>query len=227
VPKLFKRFGDTFLTSLYIYLFYLCVESHIYTYHLKFFKRKGECFLPLELNTLPVPYIKNSDGSYAIIYPNSDGYLNLDRGVTFYLSCTDGRFIFQNPGTSRIDIEVTCDDGQNVWSDGGNFNFLSFRCVQTPMSDIKVFSQECQGLDTVVAKVGFRTEHTFLPQYGICFDTIEMNSLYTWYEARVPNEFQNIDYDTSRSMMPNNPEIYKHINLNYVYAIRNQVSTII
>jgi len=182
--------------------------------------------LPLASNKLPVPYIKNSDGSYAIVYPNSYGYLNLNQGVTFYLSCTDGRFVFQNPGTSRIDIKVTCDDGLDVWSDGVNHNFDTFRCVETPMSDIKVFHQECQGENTVVAKVGFQTQHTFLPQYGICFDKIRMNNLYTWYEGRLPNENPNIDYNTG-SLMPNNPEIYNGMNLEILYIANHQVSTII
>jgi len=57
-----------------------------------------------------------------------------------------------------------------------------------------VTQDACRGPTDLVAYVGFQTGHVFLMQYGICFDTIEINSLYTWYEARTPFINQGVEY---------------------------------
>jgi len=186
--------------------------------------------LPLVSNSLPVPYIQYSDGSYAILYPNSEGFLELKYGVTFYLSCTESRFEFQPRNTQRIDLQVTCHDGELVTMFNGisyeSYDFRSFLCMGTPKSDVEISYQECKGPNTVVAKVGFRTQFTFLPQYGICFDTLEINSLYSWYEARMPNKNLNFDYGSQPPFL-NCSQLYSDIDVNKAYSIKSQVSIII
>jgi len=192
------------------------------------FECKGSCLLPLQSDFLPVPYMQYSDGSFGIIYPNRNGFLELEHGAKFYVSCTNGRFTFQDPRAGRIDKELTCHDGENVAIFNGRiYSFQNFLCTKTPNSDTLVFRLECRGPNTVVAQVGFKVQHTFLPQYGICFDMKEHNSLYTWYEARVPNKNKNIFDKPQLSIQDSSELLYDDLDVNAAYTVESQVSTII
>jgi len=185
--------------------------------------------LPLESHLLPVPYVQYSDGTFGIMYPNSDGKLELDYGVTMTLSCPNSSFVIQNSNTRKIDIHVECYEGEFVrTSDMVVYNFRELFCNETPMAVLFVYGQECKGPNTVVAKVGYDTQYAFLPQYGVCFDKTEKISLYTWYEARLPNKNQKVVYDSQpkskwRSI---SSELYNGVNVNDAYTVVSQVSTI-
>jgi len=200
----------------------MCRDSYLY---LPLFKCKGDCFLPLTSNNMPVPYVKY-EAHHQIIYPNSYGYLELKAGTLFHLTCSNyNQFVIDECTYEISEIQVMCYQYDVVLFNGGYFKFDKFLCTDTPISDITVTSESCKDQKDIVAYVGFNTSEGFLTQYGICFDTIEMNSLYTWYEARMPYTNDRVEYSPI-PVIAKPSILYNGLDVKSRYEPKSQVSII-
>jgi len=202
---------------------FMCWKSYLY---LPLFKCKGDCLFSFESNKMPVPYVQYNlnGGPYEIIYPNSDGYLKLNSGINFQLTCSRyNTFVIDELTFGFSEIQVMCYQDDIVLFNGGYFKFEKFLCTDTPISDIVVTNEICKVPKNSVAYVGFQTSHVFLMQYGICFDTKAMNSLYTWYEARTPYKNQRVEYGPIPEFAQPS-SLYKGLDVGILYEPQSQVS---
>jgi len=133
--------------------------------------------------------------------------------------------LIQGVANESNDVEVTCYNDDFVIFNDSTYNFRDLLCKETPKSDLMVTNKPCRDSNTVVAYVGFQTAHIFLTQYGICFETNKMNSLYTWYEARVPYINNQHNYYSDKFIYQKPSELYNGLNVHNAYSFDAQVST--
>jgi len=175
---------------------------------------------------MPIPYVQwnLNGGHYEIMYPDSEGLIKLNRGTLFHLSCTVHNKLVVNERRYNVStIPVMCYQDDQVLFNGRYFKFEKILCTDTPKSDIAVTNQICRGPTDFVAFVGFQTGRAFLMQYGICFDTEEMNSLYTWYEARTPYMNQQVEYGPIPEFARPS-SLYAGLDVGILYEPQTQVS---
>jgi len=162
-----------------------------------------------------VPIVQFNE-RYEIIYPNKNGYLELNTGINFYLSCSNSNLVINLMIMEFNTIQVTCYGNDEVLYNGYIYKFGQFLCRDIPKSDIIVTPNSCKTLLDKIVYVGFRMGNVFLPQYGFCFDTIKMISHYTWYEGRTPYINSQVEYGPIPEIT-GSPNLYHNVDVRSRY----------
>jgi len=181
------------------------------------------CFLPLTSNEIPVPVVLSEEGRYQIIYPNSDGFLELNSGIYFHLLCSSSKLVIYGMTKEFNKIQVMCYENDMVLYNGLLYEFKQFLCEEIPKSDIIVTEDSCNTPTDKIVYVGFKMGDVFLPQYGVCFDTIKMISHYTWYEGRTPYNNPKVE-DNPIPEIIRSQSLYNNMDVGSQYEPEIQVS---
>lgn len=169
---------------------------------------------------MPIPFTTNGM-RYSILYPDVDGHLNVKHGHGFKLSCTSGKFVSPvlKNGNEAL---VSCAGGDRLRYRGQAYKYADFRCDSVPKSLLRVTQDTCQPQNYSVVTVGFQTHQHYLILYRLCFDKSTQNSLYTWYDARVPY-YDNHQKDSKRPQFIKSYELYGNTDVNKKYTLAQQV----
>lgn len=165
---------------------------------------------------MPIPF--TSAGK--IIYPNSKGQLIIKHKQSFQLGCMETEFATVSPKSSEI--TVTCLENNLLEYRSKKFKYETVQCKKVPKSKLRVTKVQCQKKYTML-EIGFQTKKHFLNLYYICFDIPKMNSVYTWYDSRLPYYDEHQILKNDPSFIKSNT-LYGNTDVNTKYSKKGQVS---
>lgn len=180
--------------------------------------------MPNEDNALKMPVTFTSNGKHSsLIYPDNKGRLNIKYRHSFKLACTKSNFSSASLRNNGGEALVTCAGGNSLVYRGRTHEYADFKCNSIPKSELMVTGDVCQPENYTVVAVGFKTKYAFLTLYKVCFDKSTKNSIYTWYDPRLPY-FNNHQKMKTRPAFAKTNALYGNTDVNTKYKVGEQVN---
>lgn len=157
-----------------------------------------------------------------LVYPDKNGNLNTEHDANIVLSCLSTNFTLDIINDIN-EIVVTCIGGNRLRYNKKAYYYHEFECKHVPRSTTLVTNRVCQPNNNTVIRVGFQTRNLFFPLYNVCYDMTNKNSLYTWFNLRIPF-YDHHQHRPRLRFFHADEEIFNNVPIEKSYSKYKQVS---
>lgn len=111
---------------------------------------------------------------------DNNGSIFFDEGQIINLSCPGSSVVVDSANTNNVTATIACVAYTLFSIQGTIVPFTAFTCKRWPRHTARYTGKTC-GVNYKEIEIGFQLETSFIPHIISCFDEVNRNPIYTWF----------------------------------------------